>query len=304
MKIYPKLFKPFEAMPETLQKHIRYPSLLLNIQANVYKRYHVNEIPVFYQGEDLWDISKELLGAPESEPMTPQYYIMKLPGETDVEFINSIPYTPRDKKNMMGLLVARNDGEHYGELILYQLPKSKLVYGPEQIEALIDQNDTIAKEFSLWKNSGSSYTRGNLFVIPIEQSLVYVEPVYLAANSSSIPEVRRVIVAYDDRIAYESTLSAALDSLFGRGSSSVGGSQNGGSTGAQIGAMSPDELSLEAYDAYERAVEAQRNGDWAGYGRELQNLREYLLRLLPEDFQNAEAEEDTEVEEGDAVDTI
>jgi uncharacterized membrane protein (UPF0182 family) len=301
MKIYPKLFKPFEAMPESLQKHIRYPSLLLNIQANVYKRYHVDEVPVFYQGEDLWDISKELLGSAESEPMTPQYYIMKLPGEPDVEFINSIPYTPRDKKNITGLLVARNDGEHYGELILYQLPKSKLVYGPEQIEAMIDQNDTIAKEFSLWKNSGSSYTRGNLFVIPIEQSLVYVEPVYLAAASSSMPEVRRVIVAYDDRIAYESTLSKALDSLFGQGASTDSGGAGDGSTGAQIDAMTMDELIMQANDAYERAVEAQRNGDWARYGRELQNLREYLTRLLPEDSQVTEQEGE---DGGGSVDTI
>jgi uncharacterized membrane protein (UPF0182 family) len=300
MKIYPKLFKPFEDMPASLQNHIRYPSLMLNIQANVYRRYHVNEVPVFYQGEDLWDISKELLGGPESEPMTPQYYIMKLPGESDVEFINSIPYTPRDKKNITGLLVARNDGAHYGELVLYQLPKSKLVYGPEQIEAQIDQNDTIAKEFSLWKNSGSAYTRGNLFVIPIEQSLVYVEPVYLAAASSSMPEVRRVIVAYGDRIAYESTLSAALDSLFGQGASSEDGDR-GGSTGAQIDVMTPDELILQANDAFERAEEAQRSGDWARYGRELQNLREYLTRLLPADAQTAETEGE---ETGDSVDTI
>ncbi|MDR2133214.1 MAG: UPF0182 family protein [Clostridiales Family XIII bacterium] len=300
MKIYPKLFKPFEDMPASLQNHIRYPSLMLKIQANVYRRYHVNEVPVFYQGEDLWDISKELLGGPESEPMTPQYYIMKLPGESDVEFINSIPYTPRDKKNITGLLVARNDGEHYGELVLYQLPKSKLVYGPEQIEAQIDQNDTIAKEFSLWKNSGSAYTRGNLFVIPIEQSLVYVEPVYLAAASSSMPEVRRVIVAYGDRIAYESTLSAALDSLFGQGASSEDGDR-GGSTGAQIDVMTQDELITQANDAFERAEEAQRSGDWARYGRELQNLREYLTRLLPADAQAAEAEGE---ESGDSVDTI
>jgi uncharacterized membrane protein (UPF0182 family) len=225
---------------------------------------------------------------------------MKLPGESDVEFINSIPYTPRDKKNITGLLVARNDGENYGELVLYQLPKSKLVYGPEQIEAQIDQNDTIAKEFSLWKNSGSTYTRGNLFVIPIEQSLVYVEPVYLEATSSSMPEVRRVIVAYDDRIAYESTLSAALDSLFGQGASSED-DDRGGSTGAQIDVMTPDELILQANDAFERAEEAQRSGDWARYGRELQNLREYLTRLLPADAQAQESEGE---EAGESVDTI
>jgi uncharacterized membrane protein (UPF0182 family) len=306
MNIYPKLFKPFEDMPESLQKHIRYPSLLLNIQANIYKQYHVNEVPVFYQGEDLWDISKELLGAAESEPMTPQYYIMKLPGESDVEFINSIPYTPRDKKNITGLLVARNDGEHYGDLVLYQLPKSKLVYGPEQIEAQIDQNDTIAKEFSLWKNSGSSYTRGNLFVIPIEQSLVYVEPVYLAAANSSMPEVRRVIVAYDDRIAYESTLSAALESLFGRGATdsagagNAGGGQSTGGSNSQVDIMTADELILEANNAYERAVSAQRNGDWSTYGRELQNLSDYLKKLLPEDLLTVEEETESE----DAVDTI
>jgi uncharacterized membrane protein (UPF0182 family) len=312
MSIYPKLFKPFDAMPDELRAHIRYPGDLLNIQAGVYKRYHVDDVAVFYQGEDIWDISRELLEASDPVPMTPQYYVMKLPGESEVEFINSIPYTPRNKKNLTGLFVARNDGEHYGELILYQLPKSKLVYGPEQIEAQIDQNDTIAKEFSLWKNSGSTYTRGNMFIIPIEESLVYVEPVYLAAASASLPEVRRVIVAYGDRIAYESTLSAALDSLFGSGSLDAGGGADSGEApddGATDG-LSFDELALRANEAYENAISAQRDGDWAAYGRELDSLERYLTQMLPpEDVQDglddmAGATPDASSELYENVDTI
>ncbi|MDR1136547.1 MAG: UPF0182 family protein [Clostridiales Family XIII bacterium] len=303
MSIYPKLFKPFGDMPEELRAHIRYPAQMLNIQAEVYKRYHVNNVKVFYQGEDLWDISQEFVGVGEPVNMTAQYYIMKLPGEDDVEFINSIPYTPRNKKNMTGLLVARNDGEHYGELILYQLPKSKVVYGPMQIEAQIDQNDTIAKEFSLWKNSGSTYTRGNMFIIPIEDSLVYVEPVYLAAANSSLPEVRRVIVAYGDRIAYESTLSGALNSLFGTDYLETGGEQtegtSGGSGGEALGTMTADELAQRAREAYENALSASQNGDWATYGRELKQLERYLNELAPQE--NAAAQEETQEA---SVDTI
>jgi uncharacterized membrane protein (UPF0182 family) len=294
MNIYPKLFHPFEEMPDGIREHIRYPGLLLEIQANVYRRYHVGEtnVPVFYQSEDLWDIAKEVSGensAPEA--MSSQYYIMKLPGESDVEFINSIPFTPRDKVVLTGLLVARSDGEHYGELILYQMPKTKTVWGPEQIEALISQDQTISQDFSLWRNSDSTnYTRGNMFVIPIEEALIYVEPIYLAAVNSSIPEVRRVIVYYDEKLAYESTLGEALESLFGTGASGAvsGGSASGtpGGTssrgGADAGSLSQADLILRANEAYENAVDAQKDGDWAAYGRELANLERYLKQLLPE----------------------
>ncbi|MDE8735270.1 UPF0182 family protein, partial [Eubacteriales bacterium DFI.9.88] len=128
-EIYPKLFKDFQEMPESLQAHIRYPNVLFNIQANVYKKYHMTDVKVFYQKEDMWDVADEIYGTKETA-MTPNYYIMKLPGEKSAEFVNSIPYTPKDKKNMTGLLVARNDGENYGQLVLYQLPKSKIIYGP------------------------------------------------------------------------------------------------------------------------------------------------------------------------------
>lgn len=281
--IYPVLFKDFEEMPEGLKSHIRYPNALFNIQANVYKRYHMDDVKVFYQGEDLWDISNEIYGITETT-MVPNYYIMKLPGENSAEFVNSIPYTPKSKKNMTGLLVARNDGTHYGELVLYQLPKDKLVYGPMQIEAQIDQNPEISKEFSLWNSSGSSYTRGNMFVIPIEESFIYVEPVYLEATNSSIPEVKRVIVAYGDRIAYEETLDKALDSLFGSGDS--GGEKPTVPDGGSTDGMDSDQLIQLIAEAFDNAQLAQRNGDWAAYGEYMKQMQNYLNLLTtpePED---------------------
>lgn len=275
--IYPKLFKDFKEMPESLQAHIRYPNVLFNIQANVYKKYHMTDVNIFYQSEDMWDIAEEIYGT-EATTMTPNYYIMKLPGEESAEFVNSIPYTPKNKKNMTGLLVARNDGENYGELVLYQMPKSKVVYGPRQVEALIDQNTEISKEFSLWDSAGSTYSRGNLFVIPIEDSLIYVEPVYLEAKEDSIPEVKRVIVVYGDRIAYEETLAEALNAMFGEGSANENATSNesAGETGDE---MSQAQIISKAQDAFNNAEEAQKNGDWAKYGQYINELEKYLNML-------------------------
>jgi len=280
-KIYPKLFKNFDQMPESLRAHIRYPNVLFNIQANVYKRYHMKDVKVFYQGEDLWDIASEIFGTDEV-PMTPNYYIMKLPGEKDVEFINSLPYTPSGKRNMTGLLVARNDGENYGQLVLYQLPKDRIIYGPMQIESQIDQTPEISKEFSLWNSAGSKYIRGNLFVIPIEDSLVYVEPVYLeAANTGSLPEVKRVIVAYGDRIAYEPTLAQALDSLFGTGTGTTPTDQTPEQQPDDT--LSQDDLIKLANQAFENATAAQQSGDWSSYGQYLNQLKSYLSQLMPQE---------------------
>ena len=275
-KIYPDLFRDFDEMPEAIQSHIRYPNTLFQIQANIYARYHMEDVNVFYQGEDLWDISNEIYGISE-QPMTPNYYIMKLPGESTEEFVNTIPYTPRDKDNMMGLLVARNDGEHYGELILYQLPKSKITYGPMQIEAQIDQNTEISKEFSLWNSSGSTYTRGNMFVIPIEDSLIYVEPVYLEASNSAIPEVKRVIVAYNDKIAYEETLTEALASLFGESTAPPAGTTQ--DPVDDPSELTNTELIALANEAFTNAQAAMQSGDWAGYGKYLDQLENYLTLL-------------------------
>lgn len=281
-KIYPKLFKDADKMPEGIRDHIRYPNKMFETQSKVYRRYHMNDVKVFYQNEDMWDISNEIYGTKEVQ-MEPHYYILNLPGEKKEEFVNSIPFTPKDKKNLTGLFVARSDGDKYGELILYKLPKSKVTYGPMQIEAQIDQNTEISKEFSLWNSAGSDYSRGNMFVIPIEDSLLYVEPVYLEATNSSIPEVKRVIVAYNDQIAYKPTLAEALDELFGEGS---GDKYSGGdldkkseSSGKQTKALSQAEIIKKAQDAYDDAQAAMKKGDWAEYGKQMDELEKYLKKL-------------------------
>lgn len=283
-KIYPKLFKDFDSMPESLKSHIRYPNTLFNIQAQVYKRYHMRNVKVFYQDEDIWDIANEIYGTDEIT-IKPNYYIMKLPGEKNAEFVNTIPYTPKNKRNMTGLLVARNDGENYGKLVLYQLPKDKTIYGPMQIEAQIDQNTEISKEFSLWNSSGSTYSRGNLFVIPIEQSLLYVEPVYLEATKESIPEVKRVIVAYGDKIAYKRTLDEALDYLFGSNSTQRE-EESKPSEKPEGEPLSINDLIGKANAEFELAQAALRSGDWAGYGEHMTTLQKYLSLLAQPAGQN------------------
>ena len=282
-KIYPTLFKSFDEMPEGLKSHIRYPNYLFEIQASVYAKYHMEDVNVFYQREDMWDIASEIYGM-EKKQMTPNYYIAKLPGEEKAEFFNSIPFTPKSKQNMTALMVARNDGDNYGQLVLYQFPKSRTIYGPEQIEAQIDQNTEISKEFSLWTSAGTKYRRGNMFIIPINTSILYVEPVYLEATNSSIPEVKRIIVAYNDKIAYEETLADCLISLFGTkaqngvsGSETTTPSQSSGDDSAAN--MSARQLAELVQEYFTKAQNAQKNGDWAKYGEYLDKMEEYLNEL-------------------------
>ena len=284
-KIYPTLFKSFDQMPEGLKAHMRYPNTLFQIQASVYGKYHMEDVNVFYQSEDAWDIAYEIYGM-DKQQIQPNYYIAKLPGETKAEFFNSIPFTPKSKQNMTALMVARNDGDNYGELVLYQFPKGRTIYGPEQIEAQIDQNTEISKEFSLWNSSGTQYRRGNMFVIPINTSLLYCEPVYLEASNSSIPEVKRIIMAYDDEIAYEETLAECLVELFGdKAEEGVdNGDQKPDGESGQPGTDEPEKMSQSelieaAAKAYENAIEAQRDGDWAGYGEYMDELEKYLNEL-------------------------
>ncbi len=279
-KIYPKLFKSSTEIPEGLKAHLRYPNALFKIQAGVYCKYHMDEVKVFYQREDLWDIAHQIYGTEEVQ-MDPSYYIFNLPDtEEGAEFINMVPFTPKSKQNMTAVMMARNDGANYGQLIVYTMPKNKTVYGPMQIEAQIDQNTEISKEFSLWASSGSKYKRGDLFVIPIGTSLMYVEPVYLEASNQAIPEVKRVIVAYQDRIAYEATLGEALMSLFGTSTEGTRADSVIDNGDAEAG-TTDDVKSLinKAQNAYDKAIEAQKNGDWAEYGKYIGQLEQYLKRL-------------------------
>ena len=274
-------------MPEGLRAHIRYANTLFEIQAGVYGKYHMEDVNVFYQSEDLWDIANEIYGM-EKQQIVPNYYIAKLPGESKAEFFNSVPFTPRSKQNMTALMIARNDGDNYGQLVIYQFPKSKTVYGPEQIEAQIDQNTEISKDFTLWASNGTTYRRGNLFVIPINTSVLYVEPVYLEAQNSSIPEVKRIIVVYKDQISYGETLADCIIKLFGydinedsetKPDDSSIINPDDGEDGSESGEMSQAELIAKAQEAFEKAQEAQKEGNWAAYGTYLDQLEDYLNQL-------------------------
>ena len=288
-KIYPKLFKPYSDISDEMKTHLRYPNAMFKIQAGVYSKYHMDEVKVFYQKEDLWDIAHQIYGTEDVE-MDPSYYVFNLPDtEEGAEFINMVPFTPKSKQNMTAIMMGRNDGDNYGQLIVYTMPKNKTIYGPMQIEAQIDQNTEISKEFSLWKSSGSTYKRGDLFVIPIGTSLLYVEPVYLEATNQAIPEVKRVIVAYQDKIAYEPTLAEALLSLFGGSAGDTGSKIDGIDDGS--GSSSDDVKSLikKAQNAYDKAIECQKNGDWEGYGKYIKQLEGYLTKLSNESGTDAAA---------------
>ncbi len=281
-KIYPKLFKSYSEISDEMKTHLRYPNAMFKIQAQVYCKYHMDEVKVFYQKEDLWDIAHQIYGTEEVE-MDPSYYVFNLPDtEEGAEFINMVPFTPKSKQNMTAIMMGRNDGDNYGQLIVYTMPKNKTIYGPMQIEAQIDQNTEISKEFSLWKQSGSSYKRGDLFVIPIGTSLLYVEPVYLEATNQAIPEVKRVIVAYQDKIAYEPTLGEALMSLFGSDAEGGGKDIDGINDGEGDTSESVKSLISKAQNAYEKAIECQKNGDWEGYGKYIKQLENYLTKLANE----------------------
>ena len=276
-KIYPTLFKSSDEVPAGIRKHFKYPSTLLNIQSNAYTKYHMNEVKVFYQKEDMWDVAHQIYGTKEKQ-MSSSFFIFNLPGEKKAEFINMIPFTPKSKQNMTAIMMARNDGDEYGKLVVYKLPKNKTVYGPMQVEAQIDQNSEIAKEFSLWNSSGTTYRRGDMFVIPVNNSIMYVEPVYLEASNQAIPEVRRVIVAYGDKIAYASTLDEALENLFGDGAGNTGSTSSQAASSGNSGA-SKDELIVKAKEAYDNAIKSQKEGDWKAYGEYLDQLSGYLDQL-------------------------
>ncbi|MGF1677197.1 MAG: UPF0182 family protein, partial [Rivularia sp. (in: cyanobacteria)] len=211
--IFPSMFKPLSEMPVTLRSHIRYPLDYFSIQSERLLAYHMTDSQVFYNREDLWQIPTETYGT-EQQQVQPYYLITKLPTAQNEEFILLLPFTPTQRRNLIAWLAARSDGSQYGRLLLYEFPKQQLVYGPQQIEALINQNPEISQQITLWNREGSRVIQGNLLVIPIEQSLLYVEPVYLEAEENSLPTLVRVIVAYDNQIVMEETLEEALGAIF------------------------------------------------------------------------------------------
>jgi uncharacterized protein len=224
-RIFPSLFKAGAAMPPGLRKHMRYPELLLKLQGQVYGLYHMTNPEVFYNREDLWTVASEVGmsegGGQVTQPMQPNYVLMKLPDETGMEFVEILPFTPANRNNLIGWIGGRSDGAHYGTSVVYNFPKNKLVDGPLQIEARIDQNAQLSGQLTLWNQQGSHVRRGTLLVIPTGRALLYAEPIYLQAERSPMPELRLVVLALQDRLAYGSTFESALAALFGGSSSSL-----------------------------------------------------------------------------------
>lgn len=200
-------------MPVNLLSHIRYPVDFFKIQSERLMIYHITNPQVFYNREDQWQIPKEIYGT-EPRQLEPYYLITSLPGVPFEEFILLLPYTPKERTNLIAWLAARSDGENYGKLLLYNFPKERLIYGPEQIEARINQDPVISQQISLWNRQGSRAIQGNLLIVPIEQSLLYVEPIYLEATQNSLPTLVRVVVAYENRIVMAQTLEQALQAIF------------------------------------------------------------------------------------------
>jgi uncharacterized protein len=273
-RIFPNLFKPFATMPSDLQKHIRYPEDLFRIQAQIYQAYHMEAADVFYNREDLWQFPREP-GGDGTTLMLPYYIIMRLPGETQAEFFLMLPMVPSRRDNMIAWLAARCDPPDYGKLIVYEFPKDKLVYGPFQIEALINQNTEISQQLTLWNQMGSRVIRGNLLVIPIENSILYVSPLYLRAQHGQLPELKRVIAAYNDRVVMKETLAEALSALFETGVAPGGPSVSTATSPAAPAAA----RAREALDRYNQAIERLKSGDWAGFGAQLDAMRGLLEEL-------------------------
>lgn len=307
-RIFPELFKPLEKMPEDLQRHIRYPKDLFELQVGIYKNYHMEDTQVFYNQEDLWQVPDEIYGD-SRQPMKPYYIIIKLPEEEKEEFLLMLPFTPSKKDNMIGWLAARSDLPHYGKLLVYKLPKEKLVYGPMQIEARVDQQTDISRELSLWDQRGSRVIRGNMLAIPIGDTFVYIEPVYLEAkpeqekisdaggsqtrgfgrtnkerpgilrradkrHSAALPELKRVIAALGNHVVMEENLEEALGRLL--------------DTRLSLSPSPPSEtreesninqMSKTALEHYNRAKAYLSRGDWAGYGRELAAMEKILTEM-------------------------
>jgi hypothetical protein len=277
---FPGLLEPIEEMPADLRAHVRYPAGFFAVQARMYATYHMQDPRVFYNKEDLWSIPRTSDGSRDRE-LDPYYTIMRIPGESREEFVLLMPFTPLRRDNMIAWLAARSDGPAYGSLVAFLFPKQRLVFGPRQIGARIDQDAVISQQITLWSQRGSTVLRGGLLAIPVEDSLLYVQPLYLAAEKGSIPELKRVIVAYGEQIAMSETLDAALQTIFG-------GRRPGAPAGGPVEAGQRETLGESvtglvgrAWEAWTSAQDALRRGDWGAYG-EAQRRVEEALRALRE----------------------
>jgi len=291
-RIFPDLFKDASAMPSGLRKHVRYPEMMLKLQANVYGLYHMTDAEAFYNREDLWTVASEVVlsdtGEQVTQTMQPNFVLMKLPGEDGEEFVEILPFTPANRNNLIGWIAGRSDGEHYGTSVVYDFPKTRLVDGPLQIEARIDQNAQLSGQLTLWNQQGSHVRRGALLVIPIGKALLYAEPIYLQAERSPMPELRLVVLALQDRLAYGPTFESAMASLFGGATSSLTASaitevpapESQHPTG--VAAQSVPNFNAQIAEAAKDLADYQRltaEGKLGEAGQKLEELKRALEKL-------------------------
>lgn len=286
-RIFPGILKPLGEMPADLRAHLRYPEDIFRIQTRVYATYHMDQPQTFYNKEDQWEIASAEEREKQAVPMDPYYTIMKLPNEKAEEFLLMLPFVPKNKLNLAAWMVARSDDANYGKLVVYRFPKQKTVYGPKQIVGRINQDAEISRQLTLWDQRGSRVIHGTLLVIPIKESLIYVQPLYLQAETGKIPELKRVIVVAENRIAMEETLEASLARIFGNaavpnapppasGDTQASAAQQANAAAPAAAAALPapgaPDLAARAKQHYARALQAQREGDWARYGEEIKQL--------------------------------
>ena len=282
--IFPGMFKDISEMPDGLLAHVRYPMYIFSVQAELYSTYHMTDPQVFYNKEDKWTTPREIYEQSETD-MIPYYTIIKFPDDVqNEEFVLIIPFTPTNKNNMLAWMAAMCDPESYGRIVEYKFPKEKLLYGPLQIESRIDQNSEISQLFTLWGQKGSSVIRGNLLVIPVKDSLIYVEPIYLRAEQSELPEMKRVIVGYQDRIGIGLTLEEALYKVFGtrtpESAEFAAAEEPGGVT--PLAVFRVDDLIHKANNYFAEAQNRLKQGDFAGYGEYVDELKKVLSQLEAE----------------------
>ncbi len=285
-KIFGGIFQPLDSMPADVRAHVRYPADLFRIQTALYTTYHMDAPDLFYAREDQWQIP----GLPQggADPFL-RHMVMRLPGEAQEEYISMTPFTPRQKDNLAAWMVARSDGPHYGQLVVYRFPRQSLVFGPTQIANRINQNTDISGQISLWDQRGSQVIRGSLLVIPIGESLLFVQALYLRAEGGKIPELKRVIVAYQNQVVMEETLAQGIARLFGgalapapseaAGAAEPAGAAGAAGAGTATTAARIADLVREAVDRYQQATAAQRVGDWATYGEQMKRVGELLRQL-------------------------
>ncbi|HWR60038.1 MAG TPA: UPF0182 family protein [Clostridia bacterium] len=284
-KIFTTLFKPVEEMPEGLRAHLRYPQTLFDIQSDIYKKYHMKNAREFYNKSDVWDVSTQIYGASttqaNAETVESSYLIMRLPDSESEEFLLMVPYTPQGKTNMIAWLAVKNDGGNYGQMVLYSFPSGKIVEGPMQVEGIVSQDTIIGPQLNLLATGGNSQViRGNMLTIPIEESILYVEPIYMKAlNANALPEQKKVIAYFKNQVVMEDTLDKALDRIFPVKEPLQETPAVTPPPAGTAPSVTAEELIRKANDAFNAAQNAQKAGNWAEYGNQLKELEDILKRL-------------------------